>query len=63
MKNAIMLACLLASGPTLFGQTAASSIEGQVVNAATGVPVNRATVSLRVLRSLTAAARLRPFPA
>jgi protocatechuate 3,4-dioxygenase beta subunit len=56
MKNAMMLACLLASAPTLFGQTAASSVGGQVVNAATGAPVKRATVSLRLSRSLPVAA-------
>jgi protocatechuate 3,4-dioxygenase beta subunit len=56
MKHAMLLACLLASGLTLSGQTAASSVAGQVVNATTGGPVRRATVSLRLSRGLAVAA-------
>jgi protocatechuate 3,4-dioxygenase beta subunit len=55
MKNVRVLACLLASGPTLVGQTATSSVEGQVVNAVSGAPVKRAAVSLFRSRSLPTA--------
>lgn len=50
----IILAWLLAPVAMSFGQSAVSSVEGQVVNAATGAPVNRAVVSLQLSRSLPA---------
>jgi protocatechuate 3,4-dioxygenase beta subunit len=63
MKNVILLACLLASSPVLFGQASASSVEGQVVNAVTGAPVRRATVSLRLSRGPSmAAGQAAPVP-
>jgi protocatechuate 3,4-dioxygenase beta subunit len=55
MKNATIQTirvCLFAAGTLAFGQSAASSVEGKVVNAASGSPVKHATVSLRLTRSL-----------
>ena len=49
MKSTLLLACLCAAGPLAFGyQSATGSIEGQVVNLNTGVPIGRATVSLNL---------------
>ena len=61
-KAIILLACLVTSLPFLFGQTG-SSVEGQVVNAVTGAPVKRATVTLQLTRSLpvTAGQPMRVF--
>ncbi|MGA2040047.1 MAG: carboxypeptidase-like regulatory domain-containing protein [Bryobacteraceae bacterium] len=50
MKNAlILLVCLCAAAPAMFGQTvpAKGSIEGQVVDAKTNAPVRKAAVSLQ----------------
>jgi protocatechuate 3,4-dioxygenase beta subunit len=48
MKSVFLFAgCLLAAGPAAFAQ-ATGSIEGLVVNQATGAPVRRATVTLRL---------------
>jgi protocatechuate 3,4-dioxygenase beta subunit len=51
MKLALL--CLLASAPMLFGQSATASLEGRVVNAATGAAVRRATVTLRLARPVS----------
>jgi protocatechuate 3,4-dioxygenase beta subunit len=51
MKTArLLLACLLAAGPVLFGfqaESAKGSIEGQVVDAKTNAPIKRAAVTLQ----------------
>jgi hypothetical protein len=56
MKKHTILVSLLASGSMLFGQSATSSVEGQLVNAATGAPVKHATVTLRMGRGVPAPA-------